>query len=194
MASTPKSRIASLLLATVAATLMSAPAMAQFVAGGGGGNIELYADDVESAKGVTTLTGQVDARQNDVRILSDRMVIFSKQNTGGGATVGASAGDIDRIVATGNFFYITPEQEVRGDEGIYTAATDMFEVTGNVILTQEDSVVRGTRLIYDLTTEKARVISECQGRRCTRENRVAILIRNTPDPAAAPAAAPTTGN
>ena len=171
--------------ATVAAALClcAGPAAAQF-AGSSGGNIELYADDAVSAGGVTTLTGQVDARQGDVRILADRMVIYSRNRGGapGGPSVGNVAGDIDRIVATGNFYYITPEQEVRGDQGIYTAAEDQFVVTGNVVLVQDESVVRGQRLIYDLATERARVVSECKGRACGRDRRVAILIKSQNNP------------
>lgn len=173
-----------LMAGTCAAMAFAGSAHAQF-AGASGGNIELYADDAVSAQGVTTLTGQVDARQDDVRILADRMVIYSKPTAATGTpAVGTAAGDIERIVATGNFFYITLTQEVRGDQGVYTAASDTFEVTGNVILTQEDSVVRGTRMIYELGSEKARVIADCKGRQCGREGRVAILIKNTPQPTA----------
>ncbi len=167
------------LLATLLIVSVAASAQAQF-AGSGGGNIELSADDAVSVGGVTTLTGQVDARQGDVRILADTMVIYSKDrgNSGSGPSVGNVAGDIDRIVASGNFYYITPEQEVRGDQGVYEADADQFTVTGKVVLVQDESVVRGSRLIYDLETEQARVMSECKGRRCGRDNRVAILIKN----------------
>ncbi|WP_298914519.1 LptA/OstA family protein [uncultured Algimonas sp.] len=146
-----------------------------------GGDTLLYADDVESVDGVITLTGQADVRQGDVRILADEIVIHSRQDGGAsaGPSVGTVADDIDRVIATGNFFYITPEQEVRGNQGVYTAADDTFVVTGDVILTQEDSVVRGTRLIYELNTQKARVVTDCQGRRCPTQERVAILIRDT---------------
>lgn len=174
-------KIFRLFLALLATLAFSGTAAAQF-AGASGGSIELYADDAESSKGVTTLTGQVDARQDGVRILADKMVIYSKQGGSDGApSVGTGVGDIERIVATGNFFYITPDQEVRGEQGVYTASTDTFVVTGDVILTQEDSVVRGTRLIYELASQTARVVSECQGRRCGPQGRVAILIKNTPD-------------
>lgn len=156
---------------------LSMTANAQF-AGSGGGDIELYADDAISEAGVTTLTGQVDARQGDVRILANKMVIYGAATNGASAAVGTVADDIDRIIATGDFYYITPDQEVRGDQGVYTAASDTFEVTGNVILVQDESVVRGTRLIYELSTQRARVLSDCQGRRCGREGRVAILIKN----------------
>ena len=160
--------------------LAAAPAHAQFSAGAGG-NISLEADDAVSANGVTTLTGQVDARQDDVRILADKMVIYSNSaGTGaaGAPSLGAAGGDIKSIIATGNFYYITPEQNVRGDKGVYTAASDSFEVTGNVVLVQDGSVVRGNKLIYDLGTQRARVLSDCKGRRCGRDRRVAILIKN----------------
>lgn len=152
-------------------------AHAQF-AGTGGGDIELYADDAVTVSGVTTLTGQVDARQGDVRILANQMVIYGRDRGGANAGVGTVADDIERIVATGEFYYITPEQEVRGDKGIYEAAADTFEVTGDVVLVQDESVVRGSKLVYELSTQRARVISDCQGRRCGRQGRVAILIKN----------------
>lgn len=167
-----------------AALAFSGSAMAQF-AGSSGGNIELYADDAVSSKGVTTLTGQVDARQGEVRILADQMVIYSKAPANAGPTVGTVAGDIERIVATGNFYYITPEQEVRGNMGVYMASSDTFEVTGDVVLVQDDSIVRGKRLIYELSSQKARVVSDCKGRQCGRQGRVAILIKNTNDANAA---------
>ena len=165
-------------LGMVAAMALPLSAAAQF-GGAGGGDIELYADDAVSVNGVTTLTGQVDARQGDVRILADQMEIYSANQGAGGATVGSVAGDIDRIIATGNFYYITPEQEVRGDRGVYQASEDTFIVTGDVVLVQDDSVVRGKRLIYELSTRRARVVADCEGRKCGRENRVAILIKNT---------------
>ena len=171
--------IGTLVLSTLGCLAVTAPASAQF-AGASGGNIELYADDAVSAGGVTTLTGQVDARQGEVRILADKMVIYSKAGGVGsaGPSVGNVAGDIDRIVATGSFYYITPEQEVRGDKGVYQADADQFTVTGDVVLVQDESVVRGQRLIYDLSTERARVVSDCKGRRCGRDRRVAILIKS----------------
>ena len=172
-------RLTSTALATALA-LFATPALAQF-AGTGGGDIQLYADDVVNTGGVTTLRGQVDARQGDVRILADEMLIYSKARTAssGGPSLGANVGDIDRIVATGNFYSVTSEQEVRGDKGVYTADTEQFDVTGNVVLVQDESVVRGNRLIYDLKTERARVLSDCKGRRCGTQRRVAILIKNT---------------
>jgi len=149
-------------------------AFAQFATNSGADTV-LYADDTVSEGGVITLTGQADIRQGDVRLLADKVQIYT-----GGAGAGAISTDrIDRVVATGNFYYITPEQEVRGDKGVYTAATDTFVVTGEVILLQDGNVVTGSQLDYNLTTRAAKVTSSCSGRKCPKAERVAILIKNT---------------
>lgn len=152
------------------------PAMAQFSANSGQDTI-LDADDIVSSKGVITLTGQADIRQGDVRLLADKVQIYTAGNNGGGAI--ASTSEIDRVVATGNFYYITADQEVRGEKGVFTQSDNNFVVTGNVILLQDDSVITGDRLIYNLDTEQARVVSDCKGRRCGQRKRVRVLIKNT---------------
>ena len=141
----------------------------------------LYADDTVSVDGVITMTGQADIRQGDVRLLADKVQIYTAGNGNGGAI---STDRIDRVVATGNFYYITPEQEVRGEKGVYTAVNDSFVVTGDVVLLQDDSVVSGSRLDYNLTTREAKVSGTCSGRKCPKEQRVAILIRSVNNPQA----------
>lgn len=159
----------------VLASCLPATAFAQFAANSSADTI-LLADNAVSENGVTTLTGQADIRQGDVRLLADKVVIYSSGGQGGGLV---SSQGITRIEATGNFYYITPEQEVRGNKGVYTRDTDNFEVTGDVILLQDDSVVTGRKLNYNLTTREANVAGNCKGRKCGTGRRVAILIRST---------------
>ena len=135
------------------------------------------ADAVVTEGGVTTLTGQVDIRQAGARLLADKVVLYNRPGGNGG--IGFSGDGIERMVATGNFYYITPEQEVRGDKGIYTAADDGFVVTGSVILLQDQNVVTGDRLVYNLNTREAKVTSQCKSRKCPRRKRVSILIKST---------------
>ena len=163
---------------TAAAILMAAlplTANAQF-ARNNDAPIDATADDIVNSAGTTVLTGQVDVRQGGTRILADKMKIF-----GGvaGAAGNNAASDISRIEATGNFYYITPEQEVRGNNGVYVQATDTFTVTGDVILLQGENVVTGDTLVYNLTTDEARVVGTCKGRRCGSKGRVKILLKNT---------------
>jgi len=136
--------------------------------------IQADADDVSNTAGVTVLSGQVDVRQGETRILSDQMKIY-----GGSTGLGPDTGDISRIEASGNFYYLTPDQEVRGNNGVYTKASDTFTVTGDVILLQGENVVTGDTLIYNLSNEQARVLGSCKGRKCGSTGRVRILIKNT---------------
>lgn len=165
-----------LLVILFAMSIMVIPSMAhaQFSADASADTV-LYADNTVQSDGVITLTGQADIRQGDVRLLADTVQIYTAKGQGGLS----STEGITRIVATGNFYYITPEQEVRGNKGVYTRETDSFVVTGDVVLLQEDSVVTGTRLNYNLTTRAAEVTGNCNGRKCAKERRVAILIRST---------------
>ena len=163
---------------TAAALLMTAmplTANAQF-SRNNNAPIDATADDIVNSGGTTTLTGQVDVRQGETRILADSMKIYGGVAAANG---GSAATDISRIEAMGNFYYITPEQEVRGNNGVYVEATNSFTVTGDVILLQGENVVTGDTLIYNLTTEEARVVGTCKGRRCGSKGRVKILLKNT---------------
>jgi len=164
-----------ILVAFALAGLVPVQAFAQFSTDSSADTI-LYADDTVSSNGVITLTGQADIRQGDVRLLADQVQIYTAGGQGAGLV---STDGITRIVATGNFYYITPEQEVRGEKGVYTQQTDSFIVTGDVVLLQDDSVVTGKQLDYNLTTREAKVIGDCEGRKCATDRRVAILIRST---------------
>ena len=133
------------------------------------------ADDVDYRPDVTIFKGQVDVRQGEVRILSDEMRVHTQS----GGTASNAIGGANKIEAIGNFYYLTPEQEVRGDKGVYLKSTETFTVTGNVILLQgEGSVVTGEKLIYDLTDGTATVQGTCKGRRCGSKGRVNILLKN----------------
>ncbi len=160
----------------VSAALLTVPstAFAQFSADSSAPTI-LNADDAFTANGVITLTGQADIRQGDVRLLADKVEIYTE---GGGNGLIATSG-FTRMVATGNFYYITPDQEVRGDKGVYTRADESFVVTGDVVLLQDDSVVTGRVLNYNLQTREAKVAGNCEGRKCGKGRRVSILIRST---------------
>jgi len=156
-----------------AAMCMAMPAQAQF-AGNSNAPVDLTADEIQSQGTLTVLKGQVDVRQGEVRVLADDMQIFSSDQAQGG-----DVGDIERVVAQGNFYYLTPQQEVRGDRGVYESISDSFTVTGNVILLQgEDNIVTGDRLIYNLSTQSARIVGTCQGRRCGSNGRVKAILKS----------------
>lgn len=141
---------------------------------GSNASTNIQADDLDYMGDVAILTGQVDLRQGDVRVLTDKMFIHFKGELAGG--------DFSKVIADGNFYYLTSEQEVRGSHGVYTKIDDTFVVTGDVILKQSDgNVVTGDKLYYNLGTRKARVVGTCKGRKCGAKGRVNILIKNSGD-------------
>lgn len=67
------------------------------------------------------------------------------------------AGSESRIEASGNVYFVTPTQTIRGDRATYSTANDTIVVTGDVILTQGQNVLTGSRLTYNVRTESARI-------------------------------------
>lgn len=70
-----------------------------------------------------------------------------------------SNGDLTRVEATGDVYFVTPDQSMRGDRAVYTLGDGNVVVTGDVILTQGQNVLTGGRLVYNVRTETARMES-----------------------------------
>jgi len=68
-----------------------------------------------------------------------------------------ASGDLRRVEASGNVYFVTPDQTIRGDRAVYTLAANEVVVTGDVILTQGQNVLTGGRLTYNTKTESARM-------------------------------------
>lgn len=68
-----------------------------------------------------------------------------------------TGGDLRRIEASGDVYFVTPDQTMRGDRAVYDLTNDTVVVTGDVILTQGQNVLTGARLTYNTRTEQARI-------------------------------------
>ena len=66
-------------------------------------------------------------------------------------------GDLSRVEASGNVYFVTPDQSMRGDRAVYSLGNAEVVVTGNVVLTQGKNVLSGNRLVYNVRTESARM-------------------------------------
>ena len=64
-------------------------------------------------------------------------------------------GDIERLEAAGNVYFVSPTQVVRGDNAVYTQAADTLVVTGDVVLTQGQNVLKGSRLVVQVGAGRA---------------------------------------
>ncbi len=139
-----------ILLAAAAALALGGLAAAQPAPGQG--PLDISADDGEvfDAEGRLVYTGDVNVVRGDTRLRADRIEAFFDRSEGGGR-------DLQRIVAFGEVYYITPTEIARGDRGVYDLVTEQIELTGSVVLTQGCNVSTGERLTADLNGGSARL-------------------------------------
>ncbi len=91
--------------------------------------------------------GRVEVTQADSRLRADHITITQSATTHSG---NEGWGDVISIEATGNVYYVTPTETVKGDNAIYTKADDTMIITGDVILEQDQNVMSGTRLVAQI--------------------------------------------
>ncbi len=126
------------------------PAYAQLSSSGGpisysAGTLEYF--DTERR---LVLTGDVDVVQGDARLRSDTLTLFFAAGGGGGSGVGS--GDITRMIAEGQVYYIRPQQEARGDRAVYEVTTDSVTFSGNVVVASDSNVLRGETLVLNVNS------------------------------------------
>ena len=165
-------------LLCVAALALTGPAMAQLAQGKG--PIDVTANELEviDAQHLAIWRGDVDAIQGQNRLRSDVLDIYytGKPGSEGAASAGSSSkgaamgnwGKVDHMVADGHVYFVSPQQNARGDHAIYEMAPDTITLTGDVIVVQGQSVIHGQKLVIDVRTGHATMASNGE----TRSGRV----------------------
>jgi lipopolysaccharide export system protein LptA len=69
-------------------------------------------------------------------------------------------GRVDRVELFGNVEIRTETEVVRGDRGVYSAATGLARVLGNVRITRGENHVNGREALVNLNTGVSRIISQ----------------------------------
>ncbi|MEE2565225.1 LptA/OstA family protein [Hyphobacterium marinum] len=146
-----------LCLALAALAMFAASAEAQI--GRQGGPMDITSDRLEviDAESRAIFSGNVDAAQGDTRLRADEIQVFFDQNSRSAASAASGFGEVQRVIATGEVFYVTPEEVARGDRAVYQIATETITMTGNVVLTRGENVITGSCLVADLATGRSQV-------------------------------------
>ena len=138
----------------------------------GSGPIDLSANSLEliDAQHLAIWRGDVDALRGPDRLRSDVLNIYFSGKPGeeaatpssGGAAPGRNWGKVDRMVAEGHVYFVSPTQNARSDHAIYELTPDTITMTGDVIVEQGQSVIHGEKLIIDVKTGHATMASAAE--------------------------------
>lgn len=141
--------------------------------------IQIEADQLEVREKDKTavFSGNVSVRQDDATLRTQRLVVFY---TGEGSGLSNGAGgapqqNISRLEATGKVLVTSRDQTATGDQANFDVQARKLELSGNVTLTQGKNVLRGGKLLVDLTTGEARMVSSAQRVQM-------LLVPNSPPP------------
>lgn len=156
--------IASAVLSAGAATATAQEAdppqsdRTQFAPGEGPMDISADNFDGRDPEGRLIYTGDVNLVRGDTRLRADRVEALFDTEAGGGFS------SLERVIAIGEVYYVTPGEVARGDRGVYDLLEGVVTMTGSVILTQGCNVSTGEELVVDLDTGVARLSGGAGGR------------------------------
>ncbi|MDP1630496.1 MAG: LptA/OstA family protein [Caulobacter sp.] len=121
--------------------------------------LDITADSSEviQSQCLSTWSGAVEALQANTRLRADTVRIYSAKTSDG-------CGGSDRLEASGQVYFVTPERTVRADSAVYAFNRQSITLTGNVIVVQGRSVVRGDSLTINTRTGQAQMASNATGR------------------------------
>jgi lipopolysaccharide export system protein LptA len=186
----------------VGVTLLAPSAQAQLATGADNkGPIDVTADKLEmvDAEHLAIWRGNVEAVQNGSRLVADTLNVYfagksstpakpSKTAGPGGASIGQDWGAVQRLVAEGHVFFVSQDQTARGEHAVYEMQPDTITMTGDVVVVQGDNVVKGDKLVIQVKTGHADIISNAQGRNKPERVRGVFYNGGSAPAAAAPAA------
>lgn len=140
-----------LLIAAAAAFAFGLAGVANAQVSSSGGPYMVSADTwhADGAAHIQYYDGRVEIIQNDSRLRADHIKVSHSATTASG---GDGWGEVLTIEATGNVYYVTPTQQMKGASAVYTKAADTMVITGDVVLQQGQNVMTGDRLTTIVST------------------------------------------
>lgn len=120
--------------------------------------IEITSDslEVQQIENKATFVGNVVAIQKDVRLKSDKMIVYYTQSDEKNASVGADKKQsIKKIEVEGNVFLSTPEETASGTRGDYDVVGEEIHLYDNVVLTRGQNTLKGNQLTYNFATGRS---------------------------------------
>lgn len=108
----------------------------------------------DNGKKMATFTGNVIARQGDMTIYADRLVVSYSEESG----------DVSSAEVFGNVRIIQGERRAQADHGIYDAINARIVLDGNPKVFQKSDTISGHVITYYLDQDKSEVTSGVNSR------------------------------
>ncbi|ODT86139.1 LptA/OstA family protein [Phenylobacterium sp. SCN 70-31] len=147
--------------------LVPGAAVAQGLGPNSDGPVDITADELEvqNKACVSVWRGKAEALQGQARLRADVLRAIFETRAGATSATGTGAcGDLVRMEAEGNVYYVTSkDQRVRGDNGTYDARNDTVTLTGDVVAVQGQNVLRGSRMVFNTNTGEGRMVGTATG-------------------------------
>ena len=180
----PVRPVRDLAFALAAALCAAAPCAAQ-VDTHSKAPIDITADQAEviNAKCEAIWHGSAEAVQDKSRLRADTLTVYSRSK-GQSSNGQPSCGGVDRIVADGHVFYVTPDQNARGDHAVYAQDSSQIVITGDVIVVKGEDVARGDKMVINTSTNEAQMQSNVTG--AGKPGRVRAVVYPDKDNTSAP--------
>lgn len=124
--------------------------------------VEITADSLEvlqeSRKAI--FTGNVEAKQGEIDIRSERMIVYYSESGGKeNDNKKQQAGKVSKVEIDRNVFISTPKETAEGNKGMYDVGAGLITLEGNVALTSGKNIVKGDKLVYNLKTGQSKIVS-----------------------------------
>ena len=139
----PRTFLALLLLAALAMPASAAPQLGER----GGQPITIKSNELstDSKNRTATFIGKVTARQGDMTIYADKLVVRYKEE----------GGDIDKVEASGNVRIVQGDRLATAREGVYLSGEQKIILTGDPKVFQGENAVSGKVITYFVNEEKS---------------------------------------
>lgn len=108
----------------------------------------------DNSQKMATFTGNVAARQGDLTIYADKLVIRYADDEGG----------ISSAEVTGNVRIVQGERRAQADHGLYDAKRNRIVLDGNPKVFQNSDTISGKVITYYLDQDRSEVTSDVDSR------------------------------
>ena len=127
--------------------------------------IDITADtaEVSNARCVAIWRGSAEAIQEKTHLRADTITVYSRPKPAASGDGQTACGGADRIEADGHVYYMTLDQNARGDHAVYYQNRDEIVITGDVVVVQGQNVARGSKLTIKVSTHEATMAATAAG-------------------------------